>query len=53
MLTVLVLMNVAGFDGVSDVVCLEEDEGLRVVAEQFWWGRDRISPLSCLILRLA
>ena len=62
MLTTLVLMNVAGLDRVSDVARLEEDEGLRVVAERMeaqiaglsrrriaeWFrrGRARIFPSS-------
>ena len=62
MLTTLVLLNVAGLDRVSDVARLEEDEGLRVVAERmeaqiaglsrhriaerFRRGRARIFPSS-------
>ena len=34
MLTSLVLLNVTGFDRVSDVDRLEDDEGLRVIAEK-------------------
>ena len=34
MLTALVLMNVDGLDRVLDVARLEEDEGLRVIAER-------------------